>query len=50
MELRGFIVNPTNIRPPSKLACAQGCEGDTSPRTAAYSNVHEDSSTTAVES
>ncbi|MFU7501616.1 MAG: palindromic element RPE1 domain-containing protein, partial [Candidatus Tisiphia sp.] len=29
----------------SKLAYAQGCEGDAKPRPAAYSNVREDSST-----
>ncbi|MDR0774290.1 MAG: palindromic element RPE1 domain-containing protein [Rickettsia sp.] len=32
-------------RPLSKLAYAQGCEGDAEPRPAAYSNVREDSST-----
>ncbi|WP_341747618.1 palindromic element RPE1 domain-containing protein [Candidatus Tisiphia endosymbiont of Dascillus cervinus] len=32
------------IRPLSKLACAEGFEGDASPRTAAYSNSVTDSS------
>ncbi|MCC8483634.1 MAG: glycine--tRNA ligase subunit beta [Rickettsia endosymbiont of Labidopullus appendiculatus] len=34
-----------NIRPPSKLAYAEEFEGDAERRTAAYSNVREDSST-----
>ncbi len=34
-----------NNRPLSKLACAEGFEGDSERRTAAYSNVREDSST-----
>ncbi|WP_342268232.1 palindromic element RPE1 domain-containing protein [Candidatus Tisiphia endosymbiont of Empis tessellata] len=37
-----------NIRPLSKLACVEGFEGDASPRTAAYSNVREDSSTAST--
>ncbi len=46
----GFVAasratNNNSIRPPSKLAYAEGFEGDTSPRTAAYSSVREDSST-----
>ncbi|MFU7501565.1 MAG: palindromic element RPE1 domain-containing protein, partial [Candidatus Tisiphia sp.] len=32
----------------SKLAYAQGCEGDAEPRPAAYSNVREDSSTAST--
>ncbi|MCC8398892.1 MAG: 2-oxoglutarate dehydrogenase E1 component [Rickettsia endosymbiont of Labidopullus appendiculatus] len=35
-------------RPLAKLAYAQGFEGDASPRTAAYSNVREDSSTASL--
>ncbi|MCC8415788.1 MAG: palindromic element RPE1 domain-containing protein [Rickettsia endosymbiont of Gnoriste bilineata] len=34
--------------PLRKLAYAQGFEGDASPRTAAYSNVREDSSTASL--
>jgi RPE1 domain-containing protein len=37
-----------NIRLLSKLAYAQGCEGDAEPRPAAYSNVREDSSTAST--
>ncbi|MDR0329073.1 MAG: palindromic element RPE1 domain-containing protein [Rickettsia sp.] len=35
-------------RPLSKLTYAQGCEGDAERRTAAYSNVREDSSTAST--
>ncbi len=35
-------------RPPSKLAYAEGFEGDASPRTAAYSNSVTDSSTASL--
>ncbi len=35
-------------RPLSKLACAQGCEGDASPRTTAYSNSVTDSSAASL--
>ncbi|WP_341755887.1 isoleucine--tRNA ligase [Candidatus Tisiphia endosymbiont of Ptychoptera albimana] len=35
-------------RPTSKLACAEGFEGDAERRTAAYSNVREDSSTAST--
>ncbi|MCC8372361.1 MAG: palindromic element RPE1 domain-containing protein [Rickettsia endosymbiont of Pseudomimeciton antennatum] len=35
-------------RPLSKLAYAQGFEGDASPRTTVYSNVREDSSTASL--
>ncbi len=41
----GNDIKGNRNRPLSKLAYAQGCEGDASPRTAAYSNVREDSST-----
>ncbi|MCC8399196.1 MAG: palindromic element RPE1 domain-containing protein [Rickettsia endosymbiont of Platyusa sonomae] len=37
-----------NNRPLAKLAYVQGFEGDASPRTAAYSNVREDSSTASL--
>ncbi|WP_341747581.1 palindromic element RPE1 domain-containing protein [Candidatus Tisiphia endosymbiont of Dascillus cervinus] len=36
------------IRPLSKLAYAEGFEGDAERRTAAYSNVREDSSTAST--
>ncbi|MCC8398880.1 MAG: palindromic element RPE1 domain-containing protein [Rickettsia endosymbiont of Labidopullus appendiculatus] len=36
------------MRPLAKLAYAQGFVGDTSPRTAAYYNVREDSSTASL--
>ncbi|WP_375330972.1 palindromic element RPE1 domain-containing protein [Candidatus Tisiphia endosymbiont of Oplodontha viridula] len=38
----------TNNRLLSKLAYAQGCEGDAEPRPATYSNVREDSSTAST--
>ncbi|WP_342259935.1 palindromic element RPE1 domain-containing protein [Candidatus Tisiphia endosymbiont of Metellina segmentata] len=38
----------SDIRPLSKLACAEGFEGDASPRTAAYSNSVTDSSTASL--
>ncbi|WP_342267541.1 palindromic element RPE1 domain-containing protein [Candidatus Tisiphia endosymbiont of Empis tessellata] len=37
-----------SIRPLSKLACAEGFEGDAERRTAAYSNIREDSSTAST--
>ncbi|MFU7503421.1 MAG: hypothetical protein ACE1S7_08640, partial [Candidatus Tisiphia sp.] len=39
---------PAIIRPLSKLACAEGFEGDASPQTAAYSNSVTDSSTASL--
>ncbi|KAJ6616942.1 hypothetical protein Bhyg_18021, partial [Pseudolycoriella hygida] len=40
--------NKKVIRPLAKLAYAEEFGGDTSPRTAAYSNVREDSSTASL--
>ncbi len=46
---KSYLFSPKNSskynRPPSKLAYAEGFEGDTERRTAAYSSVREDSST-----
>ncbi|MCC8399244.1 MAG: palindromic element RPE1 domain-containing protein [Rickettsia endosymbiont of Platyusa sonomae] len=36
------------MKPLAKLAYAEEFEGDASPRTAAYSSVHEDSSTASL--
>ncbi|WP_342267711.1 palindromic element RPE1 domain-containing protein [Candidatus Tisiphia endosymbiont of Empis tessellata] len=44
----GLTICRKYIRPLSKLAYAEGFEGDASPRTAAYSNVREDSSTAST--
>ncbi|WP_342267826.1 palindromic element RPE1 domain-containing protein [Candidatus Tisiphia endosymbiont of Empis tessellata] len=45
-SLRGttLVATKQSNRPLSKLACAEGFEGDASPRTAAYSNFVTDSS------
>ncbi|WP_425362949.1 isoleucine--tRNA ligase [Candidatus Tisiphia endosymbiont of Hybos culiciformis] len=45
IDARSSVKNGQNNRLLSKLACVEGFEGDTEHRTAAYSNVREDSST-----
>ncbi|WP_425362779.1 palindromic element RPE1 domain-containing protein [Candidatus Tisiphia endosymbiont of Hybos culiciformis] len=47
-ELQELATKDPAISPPSKLAYAEGFEGDSERRTAAYSNVREDSSTAST--